>query len=337
MSRKKSLLVLLVSMFSVGCLLGFTATVLQGAPSTMSIADDDKVGGGENRAMVRFGEIISQLSGGEIKAKNYTNFEMGDEKEIIEGIRIGTIHATNISTGTLANWVPETALCNLPYVFLSESHVQRCLNGAVGDFIAKRAEMKGFTIVGWYFQDFRNISAKKPIKTLNDAKGLRIRTMEVSGHQKAYSALGMNVIPMAFSELYMALKQNIIDACEPPLTFWWEKKFYEVTNHFSFTKVFYSPTAIIVGSKWFESLPPQQQIAVRFAAGESSNYYNKIRDEDIAKYIKEAKAKGVQFHETDIDPFVKVCLPVQREFAEKLIGKEGPEILSVIEKLGKVK
>jgi len=337
MNKKRTGLILVVLAFSLFYVPGlFSTAYAQGKVIPMTVAHNEAPGTTEDKAMVRFAEIIEKLTEGEIKPKVHHSAQLGEEKEILEGMKMGTIHASNITTGVTSNWIPEMAICDLPYVFLSEKHVQHCLYGAIGDFLAGKAEKKGFTVVGYYFQDFRNISGKKAITALDDLKGLRLRTMQVPVHLKAYKALGANTTPMSMGEVYMGLKTGVIDACEPPLTFWWEKKYYEVANHFSFTQSFYCGNAVILNKKWFDGLTPKQQLAIRIAAQDSSVYYNKERDEDVAKYMKEAKAKGVQFHQVNMDPFVKACAPIRRELAEQIAGKEGLMLIDMIEKLAKM-
>lgn len=332
MLTKKNLLVLLVLMFLISYSMIFSTTA-QGAPIPMIISHDAVLGGTEDKAMIRFAEVIEKLTDGEIKPKVYPAAQLGAEKEELQGIKAGTIHASDITTGVMTNWVPEMGICDLPYVFRSEKHVKRCLFGPIGEFIGKKAEDKGFTVLGYYLEGFRNISSKKPYTTLEDLKGLRLRTMQSPPHLKGYKAMGINVTPIPGTEVYMAIKTGLVDATEFPFTFWYENKYYEILKHINLTGVFYCPEALIVGSKFFESLTPKQKTAIRIAAEEASNAFLKFRDEDLAKYVKEAKDKGVLFHEVNTEPLAKVCAPIRREFAEQFAGKEGIDLVDLIEKL----
>lgn len=335
MLANKNSLILSILIFSLIFSFGFSMPA-NGASITWTLAHDDIVGGAEDLALNKFAEVVEKLTDGEIKGKVLPARQMGDEKEILQGVKMNTIQASDITSGQFSNMVPEMAIVDLPYAFRGEKHAMHCMNGPIGDFIGKKAEKYGFIVVGYYYEGFRNISGKKPITTLEDMKGLKLRTTPSPTHILGYKALGINTTPIPGGDTYMALKTGLIEATEQPFSYWYENKFYELSKHYNYTQVFNCTTALIVNRNFFESLTPKQQLAVRIAGIESADHYIKIRDRDLAKYIKEAKEKRVQFHDVNLEPLAKACAPARRELAEKFAGKEGLDILDLMEKSAKL-
>lgn len=184
-----------------------------------------------------FKEIIEKTSGGRISVEIHNNGTLGTDYELVESTQNGDIHMTFNSTAIHANFVTAAAILDIPFLFDDLDHMQEA---AFGDFYTALAEeyaAKGFHLLGFGTQGFRQMSTNTPVHTLDDLKGMKIRTMETPYHLATWKALGCNPTPIAFPELYLALQQGTVVAQENPYENIVNAKLYEQqkyiveTNH----------------------------------------------------------------------------------------------------------
>jgi tripartite ATP-independent transporter DctP family solute receptor len=217
--------------------------------------------------MTRFGEVLEELSGGEMTAIQHPAAALGGEREMIEAVQIGALDMVITSTGPLPNFVPETQVLDLPFLFRDYDHARGVLDGELGQELLAKVEEAGFKPLAWTENGFRHITnSQRPIKTPEDLAGLKIRTMENPIHLKAFEALGAAPTPMSFAELFTALQQGVVDAQENPIVVISVSNFSEVQDHLTLSGHLYSPAIILMSQSFWDGLSEEQQGWVMQAA-----------------------------------------------------------------------
>lgn len=222
----------------------------------LSTTEDSHYGLG----MVRFGEVLEELSGGEFAILMHPASALGGEREMIEAVQIGTLDMVITSTGPLPNFVPETQVLDLPFLFRDYDHARGVLDGEIGQELLAKVDEAGFKALAWTENGFRHITnSLRPIRTPEDLAGLKIRTMENPIHLEAFEALGAAPTPMSFAELFTALQQGVVDAQENPIVVITVSNFAEVQDYLTLSGHLYSPAIILMSQALWSSLSEEEQ------------------------------------------------------------------------------
>jgi TRAP-type transport system periplasmic protein len=181
------------------------------------------------------------------KCQQFANSALGGEREMIEAVQLGTLDIVNTSTGPVGNFVPEVNIVDIPFLFRDYDHARRVLDGPIGDDLRAKFPAKGLVAIAWTENGFRHMTnSKRPIVKPDDAKGLKIRSMQNKVHIQAFQSIGIQPTPMAFPELFTALQQGTVDGQENPIPVILSAKFAQVQKHLSLTGHVYSPALILV-------------------------------------------------------------------------------------------
>jgi TRAP-type transport system periplasmic protein len=220
----------------------------------------------------------------------------GGVKELIEALRADTLFAVPASIQYFSRLVPETEALSLPFVFRDSEQARQATDGAVGKLIEARLLAKGFITLGWMALGARNVTnSKKPLKTLDDFKGLKIRVQPSETHIAIFRALGANPLAMDIKDVYTALQQGDVDAQENPYYPSYFYKFYNVQKYVSNTRHAFDFLVFVASKKAFTDLPPEQQKAVRDAARIASVQQWKMEAAEDEAALANLKANGMQF------------------------------------------
>ncbi|WP_399628537.1 TRAP transporter substrate-binding protein [Sporosarcina sp. SG10008] len=242
----------------------------------------------------KFKEIVEENSDGKIKVEIYPNGQLGGEREMIEAIQLGNLTMTFPSSAPLVSFSKSMALWDLPYLFKDHETAYKVLDGEVGQEILDSLSDKGIKGLVYWENGFRHLTNnKRPIESVSDMKGIKIRTLESPMQIGAWSATGANATPIAFTELYAALQQKTVDAQETPLSLMYAMKFFEVQNNLTLTGHLYSPWPVIISQKFYDGLPEDLQNVVMDAAIETRDYNRQLSLEDEAKSLDLLKAEGM--------------------------------------------
>lgn len=195
-----------------------------------------------------FKETLERLSDGEFTVSDHPSGSLGGERAMIEGLQIGTVDVVITSTGPLGNFVPETYVLDLPFLFTSYEQARCVLDGEIGQELLDKMGEHDLVGLSWSENGFRHITnSQRAIAAPEDVSGLKIRTMENRIHQQAFEGLGASPTPMAMPELFTALQQGTVDGQENPIAVIVAANLYEVQDQLSLTGHVYSP-AILLGS-----------------------------------------------------------------------------------------
>ncbi|RYF27958.1 MAG: TRAP transporter substrate-binding protein [Comamonadaceae bacterium] len=261
------------------------------------------------------GERLKQLSGGKHTVRVYPNGALGGEKETIEQTKIGALQMVRINVGAMNNICPETLVPTMPFLFKSVEHMHKSLDGPVGQEILKACEKQGFVGLAFYDSGARSMfTAKKPVKSLADMKGLKVRVQQSDLWVSMLEAMGANATPMPMGEVYTGLKTGLIDAAENNYPTYESARAFEVAKYFSKTEHSMAPEMLLFSKRAWDRLSPEEQGWVRQAATESVPYMRKQWAEREAKALATVKAGGAEIIDVDKAPFQAAMKPVYDKF-----------------------
>lgn len=272
----------------------------------------------------KFADLIKERTNGRIVINLYPSSQLGKgEREMVESMQQGIIDLVVSSTGPLGGFSPSINILDIPYLFRDFAHVDAVLDGKIGRALLD--DMDKHNIVGMAFWEngFRHLTnSKVAAKTAEQAKGLKIRTMENKVHLVAWKTAGLNPTPMAWGELYPALQQGVIDGQENPVAVFYSAKFWEVQKYFSLTYHVYSPAPFMMSKKKFNAMPKADQQLFMKTAMEVAKFQRKLnRDQEEAK-LKEMTSKGLTvIRDVDRKSFAKSMEPAYAAWY-KDFGKE---------------
>ena len=289
-----------------------------------------------NQAVEYFAKLVSERSNGEIEVQLFPAGQLGSERDMVEGLQIGSLEMTLTSTGPLGNFVPQVKLFNLPFLFKDRQTCYKILDGKIGTDIANLFLKVGIRSLGWYENGFRNITnSKRPIEKPDGMDGLKIRVMEDDVFILTMKSLGASPLPMAFGELYTALEQKAVDAQENPLAVIHSSRLFEVQKYLAMTGHFYSPAMLLISEITWKKLTTDQQKILLVASKEARDYERKISMEADQTLEAELKKAGMIVTHPDKAPFVDAVSPVYNNPAViKAIGggdlTEGKRLIDAV-------
>lgn len=259
-----------------------------------------------NQAAEYFGKLVGERSGGEIEVQVFPAAQLGSERDMVEGLQLGSLEMTLTSTGPMGNFVPQVKLFNLPFLFKDRESCYRVLDGEIGNQIADRFTTVGIRSLGWFENGFRNITnSKRAINSPKDMDGLKIRVMEDDVFILTMKALGASPLPMAFGELYTALEQKTVDAQENPLAVIHSSRFFEVQKYLAMTGHFYSPAVLLISEITWKTLSPEQQKLITEAATEARTYEREISLKADQELEAACAREGMEVTHPDKAPFAE--------------------------------
>jgi tripartite ATP-independent transporter DctP family solute receptor len=259
-------------------------------------------------------QVLEKNSGGKHKIKVFNKGALGTEKETIDQVKIGALDMVRVNVAPMNGVCPMTMVPTMPFLFRSVEHMRKSLDGPVGDEILKSCESAGYVGLAFYDSGARSIYAKKPIKTVADAKGLKIRVQQSDLWVALVSAMGANATPMPYGEVYTGLKTGLIDAAENNIPSFDTAKHVEAVKVYSKTEHSMAPEILLMSKVVWDKLPPNEQAMVRQAAKESVAVQRKAWDEQEAKSLANVKAAGAEIVEVDKKSFQAVMGPVYDKF-----------------------
>jgi tripartite ATP-independent transporter DctP family solute receptor len=265
-------------------------------------------------AVKHMSELLEKASGGKHKIKVFNKAALGSEKETIDQVKIGALDMARVNVAPMNGVCPMTMVPTMPFLFRSVEHMRHALDGPVGEEILKSCESAGFVGLAFYDSGARSIYAKKPIKTVADAKGLKIRVQQSDLWVSLVSAMGANATPMPYGEVYTGLKTGLIDAAENNIPSFDTAKHVEAVKIYSKTEHSMAPEILVMSKVVWDKLPKAEQDMVRQAAKASVAFQRKAWDEQEAKSLANVKAAGAQIVDVDKKSFQAVMGPVYDKF-----------------------
>jgi TRAP-type transport system periplasmic protein len=268
----------------------------------------------------KLADLVKAKSNGAIGMTIHPSSQLGGERDLMEGMQVGTVDLVSCSLGVAASFVPELNVLNLPFLFRDAKHYTEVTSGPIGKRLLKAVEPKRLVGLGFYAPVFRvPQNSVRAITSPADFKGLRLRLMEVPLHMDTYKALGASPLPLPFGELYTALQLKTVDGNENAPATLYSERFYEVQKYVSLLPVF-SNGAILLMSQatWNKLTPPQREIitsSVPDALAVGDRDYLALDE----KGLQVMKTAGLQNNTpADLAPFREAVKPIYAKYLEKM-------------------
>ncbi|UEB93904.1 TRAP transporter substrate-binding protein [Pseudomonas sp. HN2] len=294
----------------------------------LKVADIHPKGYPTTVAEESMGKMLTKETNGELTFKYFPGGVLGSEKEVIEQMQVGAIQMSRVSLGIVGPVVPDVNVFNMPFIFRDHQHMRNVIDGPVGDEILDKITNSEFGLVAlaWMDGGTRNIYTKKPVRKLEDLKGMKIRVQGNPMFIEMMNAMGANGIAMDTGEIFSALQTGVIDGAEnnPPTLLehnhFQNAKFYSLTGHLIL------PEPIVMSKITWEKLTPDQQTLVKKAAKAAQAEERELWDKKSAASEEKLKAAGVEFITVDKKPFYDATAPVRAKY-----GAQYADLIKKIE------
>ncbi len=304
------------------------ATVPVAAQTVLRVGQPTTEDSGYGVFAESWAEKVAHLTNDEVRIKPYHNGQLGDEKALVEALRLGTVEGGIVTTDVLINHVPEFAALSLPFAFKSYDDAHDFLDGEAGAYLLARLDEVG--LKGFAFADvsFRSIGNNiRPITTPADMQGMKLRVIQSPIPVAVMNALGAQPTPIAWGETIPALKQGIVDGLATGNAYYYIGRVYDYTRYFSFTNHAYSAMIAVLSKAAWDGLTPAQQAAVERAAGDAASLANAVVSDVERVMVPEITAAGTEVNRiADATPFREAVLPLWDGQADKI----GDELMTML-------
>jgi tripartite ATP-independent transporter DctP family solute receptor len=276
-----------------------------------------------------FAEQVNKGTNGSIEVQVFPSAQLGGEREASEGMLLGSVQGMPITLAVMGNWVPESQLFELPFLFRDDQHALGVMGGAPGNELAERFPAKGFRVFGYELGGIRHLMAKFPINVPADIKGKKMRTIQSPLHIALWQTLGAIPTPLPPGEIYGAMQTGVIDFFDNAKSSYWDMKWYEVAPYLTELGHIYTFSAFALSERFWKSLSPDEQKVVEAAAKQTIPHHNKLVLEDDVNALRKAVEKGTKVLNPNRKPWQEAMHPIWDQFGGKLGGM--PAIQKVVD------
>lgn len=280
----------------------------------------------KGQAAEYFKKIVEERTKGQVKVEVFANSTLFKDKEELEALQIGSVQMLAPVPGKFGPLgVKEFEVFDLPYVFKDIEAVHRFARGPGGAGLLKKLESRGVVGLSYWDNGFRVMSANKPIHTVADMRGLKIRINSSKVNAAIVKSVGGLPQSLAFSEVYQALQTGVVDGTEGPLSNLYTQKQYEVQKHVTLTYHTISNYVVVANKKFWDGLPPNIRTTLEVAIKDATIFNDSVAEKDEATALAAIKASGKSTvyapTQAEMDGWVKAMAPVYAEMADRVGGK----------------
>jgi len=278
----------------------------------------------------RFADVVRDKSGGKMIVKVFDGGQLGTDTSSLTAMQVGTIDFSLLGTGNLTGYDKGYMVFDIPFLFDSYEEVDAVADGPVGDKLKERAIPKGLRILSYAELGFRHIhNSKRPVKTLDDLKGLKLRVIPWPMYVEFINATGANALPLAFTELYTAMEQKAVDGATNPFDNITATKFYEINKYLSLSRHMYTMMAFVMSNKSWLKLNSDEQAIIMAAAKEGRAHERKMSRQKTEKDFEFLKSKMEvnQIPPAEVAKLREIAKPVVAKFAKDI----GPDLIKSVE------
>lgn len=284
-----------------------------------------------HKGLVFLKEELERRSNGSMSIVIYPSSQVGDEREVLELIQIGSMGMTKVSASALESFVPEMKVFSLPYLFNNQEHYWKTLNGNVGKELLAAGQPYRFKGLGYFDAGSRSFyTTKKQVVTPDDLQGQKIRVMNSQTAVSMVNTMGGAATPVSWGELYTSLQQGVVDGAENNLPSFYYSKHYEVSQYLILDEHTSIPDVIIIGTHVWEQLNAEQQKWLEESMLAATDFQRELWAESTRESLEVVKKAGVEVIEADKSVFQESVLPVY----ESLKGSDLEALVKQIKSLG---
>lgn len=296
-----------------------TAGHAMAAPKEVKLGYALAVNSHYGAAAKAWADSVEKATNNAFAIKHFPSSALGGERELIEGLQLGTVEAAIVSTGALSNFVSDVGIVDIPFLFRDTQHARAVLDGKFGQDLLAKFQQRGLVALAWGEQGFRHLTNNKvSVQNVADLKGLKIRVTENPVHITAFRTLGAAPTPMSWPEVISALQQGTIDGQENPISVLTSSKLWEVQKHLTLTSHVYAPVVLVLSPSFWGSLTDAQKAAFTEGAKAGAQASRAFVDDVEAKGVEMAKSNGMQVVENvDAAAFRAALEPAYKQYAKK--------------------
>lgn len=254
-----------------------------------------------SKAWFAFAEAIEKKSGGTLKGQVFTDGVLGGDRQALEAMQMGTVDMACMAPGPIASYSPRFEVFDLPFLFKDKATAFRVLDGPIGQEVL--ADLPAIKLVGlgYWENGFRHLTnSRREVKTAEDIKGLKVRTLESKVHVDSWKLMGANPTPMSFTQLFTALEQRVVDGQENPYGIVVTSKLDEVQKYLTSTGHVYNALVVMMSKATWDSLSDKEREIIKSTAEEMRDYQRKLNEEEDQKSVVALKGKGMKL--SDLNP-----------------------------------
>lgn len=284
------------------------------------------------RAAEKFKVLVADATKGQVEVQVHHANALGAIREGLEMVRLGTLDFQLCGVAHVSRFVPEMNALILPYLWKDTETMFSALDGRMGQTLEPLLLDRGFKLVGWWDNGFRHVSnSKRPIRTPEDLRGLKLRTLPSKVHVAFFRALGVSPTPMDWSEVYPALQQGVVDGQENPPGVVFFEKLPEVQKYYSLTKHVNEPGNLLMSRAVFAKLPADLQAAILAAAKQATLWERAESEKDNEELLKKIAAAGMQVNAVPDATLAEFRKVAQRIYGEAIpdLGSRGKELVEL--------
>ncbi len=313
-----------------GAVAALAATTAQGQ-TVLKFGHVGKPGSLFETSANHFADCANAKLKGVAEVQVFGSSQLGNDKELLQKLKLGQVQFS-LPSSVMSSVSDTFGVFEMPYIIKSRAQMKR-ISMKMGDVFKKAAEAKGYEILGFWENGFRNITNNvRPIYKPSDLKGIKLRTPKGAWRVKMFKAYGANPTPMAFSEVFTALKTGVIDGEENPMAQIWSAKFQEVQKYLSITHHVYTPGYIVTSVNQYKSWPANIKKAVDACAVSTQDFVYETAAKLDSDLVAKVKAAGMQVNDADKAAFIAASGPIYKEFANSVEG--GQKLIDEVQKLG---
>ncbi|WP_409524032.1 TRAP transporter substrate-binding protein [Nitrincola sp. MINF-07-Sa-05] len=282
-------------------------------------------------AMDEFGKLIAERTNGSYTPKAYHSAQLGQQDDAIELLQFGVVDFAVFNLVPLNNIVSATQATTLPYAFKSVEHMHRVMDGAVGDEIGKAMEAADMVALAWYDSGSRSFYANKPLNSIDDLKGLKIRVQNSDVNVAMVEALGANATPIPFGEVYTSIQSGVVDGAENNWPSYESTSHYQVAKYYLLDQHTIVPEVFAINKSVWNKLSDEEKAIFKQSARDSADLQRTLwaqREEKSEQIIRDSGATIVELD--DKTDFINAMQPVYAEFAT------DPEVKDILSKIQSV-
>lgn len=280
--------------------------------------------------MEDFKPDVEEATEGRYEVEVYPSAQLGDDTKSVEALRAGTLEMCVTSTAPLTGMVSELAIFDLPFLFNNDGIADKVLDSEVGEYLSSKMPDKNLINLAWWEFGFRNLTnSVRPVKTPEDLKGLKIRTMDNKYHLETWKAMGANPTPMSWGEVFISLEQGAIDGQENPVPNFFSAGIHEVNPYVTLTGHIYAPLMFLCSKKVYDKISEEDRKIILEAAkttGQKVRELNRTATEEDLKAIEEVGGTVTELTDEQKEAFREKTESVWDEIEEDI----GSEIIDML-------
>lgn len=307
--------------------LGGPLAVVAAQAETIRVGHADNEAHPKHLAFLKFKELVESASNGEITVEVFPSGQLGGEREMVEALQSDALQITCVSNGVMSAFSEPFMLLDIPFLFENESQAHAAIDGAQSVLFSELDAIGLHGLAVWE-QGFRQVSsASKPVQSMADLEGLKLRTMEAPLHVEAWRALGANPTPMSWGQVYPSLQTGVIDGQENPLYVVTQENLFEVQRYVSLTNHIYDAMPVVASGSWWDTLSEEDKQIISDAMAEATVYERGLVGAEVAKAAEELAEHGVEVVEVPQDVLAEMKRTAQPPVVAEVRAELGDALV----------